>query len=114
LSTQNPLARPAISSDCVHVDLDALRAGGRADFDLRVIASSGTELVGYTGFHQESISVGRVKDDPTWDAAVDLSTPLESADLKFFYPFTTTLVEIRLDREPLPFVGDNKVFRFLS
>jgi len=99
---------------CFHVDLDALKARGRADLNLRVIASSGTELVGYTGFQQDKIPVGRVKDDPKWDAAVDLSTPLQSADLKFFYPFTTTLVEIRMDREPMPFVGDNKVFKFLS
>jgi hypothetical protein len=28
-----------------------------------------------------------------------------------FWPFTTTLVEIVLDREPLPFEGENGVVR---
>jgi len=31
---------------------------------------------------------------------------------KFFYPFTTTLIELRLNREPLPLTGKNEVAWF--
>jgi hypothetical protein len=33
-------------------------------------------------------------------------------DFTFFYPFTTTLVELRLNREPLPPEKANKVCWF--
>ena len=29
-------------------------------------------------------------------------TAMLTQDFKFFYPFTTTLIELRLNREPLP------------
>jgi pimeloyl-ACP methyl ester carboxylesterase len=98
---------------CFHVDLNALREVAQSDLGMRIIASSGTDLVGYTGVQPDTIPLGRVGDETKWDAAVDLSTALERADLDFFYPFTTTLVEIRLNREPLPLVGESRVFKFL-
>ncbi|NBD23752.1 hypothetical protein [Paenibacillus glycinis] len=50
----------------------------------------------------------------TWHARLDLSSLLGASDVKFFYPFTTTLVELRLNREPLPLTGTNYVCRFID
>lgn len=33
--------------------------------------------------------------------------------VRFFYPYTTTLIELWLNREPLPPTGENRVLRFL-
>lgn len=51
---------------------------------------------------------------------MDLTTLLhERSDPKartasFFYPYTTTLVEVRLNREPMPLSGVNRVLRLDS
>lgn len=44
-----------------------------------------------------------------WTGVIDLSS-LEK--ISFFYPFTTTLAEIRLNREPQPAIGRNDVLWF--
>jgi hypothetical protein len=43
---------------------------------------------------------------------VDISSLLTDTGIKFFYPFTTTLIELRLNREPLPLIGKNEVAWF--
>jgi hypothetical protein len=47
-----------------------------------------------------------------WDAALDISSLADDTGIKFFYPFTTTLIELKLNREPLPLTGKNEVCRF--
>jgi hypothetical protein len=51
--------------------------------------------------------------DPSgkWDARFDLPATVDN--VAFFYPFTTTLIEIRINREPLPLVWVNAVLWFL-
>ena len=52
-------------------------------------------------------------DDPelhrTWYGTIDLSSVLPGGAMRFFHPFTTTFVEVRLDREPL--TGEGMVIR---
>ncbi|HEY7055036.1 MAG TPA: hypothetical protein VH458_00860 [Vicinamibacterales bacterium] len=99
---------------CFHVDLDALGKQASADLQMRIVADSGTELVGYVGFQDEGIPLGPVgAKESIFDAAVALSEPLDRQKVAFFYPFTTTLLEVRMDREPLPVEGVNRVFKFL-
>lgn len=100
---------------CFHVDLRALQPARRHGLCLRIIASSGTELVGYHGAGSEKVSAGatRRRGEGKWDATIDLSEGLRRAGLEFFVPYTTTLVEIRLNREPMPLVGESRVFRFV-
>ncbi len=43
---------------------------------------------------------------------VNLSPLVDDEGVKFFYPFTTTLVELRLNREPLPVEGVNRICWF--
>lgn len=97
-----------------HVNLSKVNAGDLESLLLRVIASSGSQLVGYTGFGSDRIgdsSSGTTREGK-WDGSLDLSELLGDAAVSFFYPFTTTLVEIRVNREPLPLAGRNEVLWF--
>jgi hypothetical protein len=97
---------------CFHVDLDALRLDHRLRLALRIIASSGTELVGYRGFHSSpSFDIAK-REEGKWDAVIEFDQTIGSRDVQFFWPYTTTLVEIRLNREPMPPDGVNRVFWF--
>jgi pimeloyl-ACP methyl ester carboxylesterase len=99
---------------CFHVDLKDAHVRDLDTLALRVIASSGSHLVGYTGFGTDK--VGDTSDGSTrpgkWDGTLNLSSLLGDAKVKFFYPFTTTLVELKLNREPLPLSGKNEVCWF--
>jgi hypothetical protein len=96
---------------CFHVKLSQLDYKRLKNLWIRVIASSGSQLVGYQGFGSASDATGTTSDGK-WDAALDISALAGDANVKFFYPFTTTLVEIRLNREPLPLTGKNEVCWF--
>jgi len=99
---------------CFHVDLDALGKQASADLRMRVVAESGTELVAYIGYQGEGIPLGQVgATESIFDAAVELSAPLDQQKVSFFYPFTTTLLEVHMDREPMPAEGVNRVFKFV-
>lgn len=100
---------------CFHLDLTKLDPAGRRTLELRVIARSGTELIGYYGHASETFTPGgEEREDPgKWDARVDLTPWLREEQVKFFWPFTTTLVEIRLNREPMPPTGVNEVLKFV-
>lgn len=95
---------------CFHVNLDRLPDAAELDaFEMRLTASSGSQLVGYRGF--DLLANSDVAGLPVEEARVDLMPVLvaEGRPFTFFYPFTTTLVEIRLNREPLPTDGKNGV-----
>lgn len=95
---------------CFHVDLASAELGDRP-IGLRLLAHSGTDLVGYRGYRQRmTVTDGRGSDG--WDGLIDLSELAN--DTRFFRPLTTTLVEIRLDREPLPARGESRLVRILS
>lgn len=86
-----------------HVRLRDVKRTTIAGLRLRVLARSGSSAVGYRG-------VGSTRADG-WDGAIDLTDAWPDRDVKMFWPFTTTLIEIVLDREPLPFEGENRVLR---
>ena len=88
---------------CFHVNLSKIGVEKLENLWLRVMASSGSQIVGYQGFGT---------DDGKWDAELDISSLIDDVGVRFFYPFTTTLVEIRMNREPLPLTGINKVCWF--
>lgn len=85
----------------------------KANLFLRVSASSGTKLVGYRGHGTHA--PGEFSDGIT-NVVIDMTGRLQPGDAKaFFEPFTTTFVEIILDREPHPFEDDarSQVLQFL-
>jgi pimeloyl-ACP methyl ester carboxylesterase len=98
---------------CFHVRLADLDYKKISNLWIRVIASSGSQLVGYHGFGSEkSLADTSRGTDGKWDAALDISSLADDTGTKFFYPFTTTLIELRLNREPLPLTGKNEVCWF--
>ncbi|HUR00685.1 MAG TPA: hypothetical protein VM166_14640 [Gemmatimonadaceae bacterium] len=97
---------------CFHVKLEDLDYKRLRNLWIRVIASSGSQLVGYQGFGSEAPSVSAASSEGKWDASIDISSLADDTGIKFFYPFTTTLVELRLNREPLPLTGKNEVCWF--
>lgn len=96
---------------CFHVDLDKLGWKDLKSLRARLIASSGSELVGYHGIGSEKKPLEPAGRESKWDAELDLSALLKN-ETSFFYPFTTTLVELRLNREPLPLSGRNEICWF--
>lgn len=100
---------------CLHVDLAKLRPDEQRTLQLRLIAQSGTDLVAYYGHNSETFTAaGEHEAQPgKWDAKIDLTRWLRDEKVKFFYPFTTTLVEIQLNREPMPPIGVTTLLRFL-
>jgi hypothetical protein len=54
----------------------------------------------------------RDEDDLASDARVDMTRLLSDDKVEFLFPYTTTLVEIRVHREPMPATGVNNVLRF--
>jgi hypothetical protein len=97
---------------CFHVDLDKLEPEKQDTLALRVIASSGTELVGYHGFNSSDDLTLPARDKNKWDAVIQFDSAIGGKDVKFFFPYTTTLVELRMNREPMPLSGVNSVFWF--
>lgn len=91
---------------CFHVNLTDLHKREMNTLKMRLIASSGSALVGYHGTGSEKIrltgGVPNAESGGKWDAQLDLSQYLDDPQFNFFYPFSTTLIELKLNREPLP------------
>ena len=103
---------------CFHVNLTTLhpRLAALSGHELwvRVIASSGSTLVGYHGVKSEKFTQGmkEMVVEGKWDAKIRLELDAKS-EMKLFFPFTTTFVEIKLNRDPIPFgEGPNKLVTF--
>lgn len=91
---------------CFHLNLAKLppnlRDGG-GTLLIQVIASTGSRLVGYQAFGDTN---------SIQDVTLDISPLLKTKEFSLFYPFTTTLIQLVLNREPLPLDGKNDVFWF--
>lgn len=96
---------------CYHVNLDEIDYMNLKNIRLELTASSGSELVGYSQFYKDDL----VYDiHPTSTISLDLTPYTTNSDLKFFFPFTTTLIELILNREPLPLNRENKIVSFIE
>jgi pimeloyl-ACP methyl ester carboxylesterase len=99
---------------CFHVNLTEIKPENLTNLWLRIIASSGSQLVTYCGYGSD-----KMKDDQQvnttgkWDAELDITWLLNNPDIKLFYPLTTTLIELKLNREPFPLTGKNEMCWFL-
>jgi hypothetical protein len=106
---------------CFHVNLTRLKREYRQkhldNLWIRIIASSGSQLVGYHGIGSEKLpdDLAGMNHDGLWDAQVRLPSVFGDDALKFFYPYTTTFIDICLNRDPLPFgLVENRVCSFLQ
>ncbi len=97
---------------CFHINLDDIPGFGNQELQVEFIASSGTKLLGYFKYIEDGpTAIIPGPDDPTF--TMDLTPLFKNADINFFYPFTTTLIEIILNREPLPLRDKNQIAGFL-
>jgi hypothetical protein len=88
---------------CFHVNLTNLAGRITRDLRMNLIASSGTQMIGYLGYSSDDAS----------RAAIEIDLPAVLDGVRIFYPYTTTLVEITINREPLPLDRASKVLKFL-
>jgi hypothetical protein len=89
-----------------HVRLRDVKRTTIAGLELKVLARTGSSAIGYRG-------IGSNRSDG-WAGVIDLTKTWPDREVSLFWPFTTTLLEIVLDREPLPFLGENRVVRLAT
>jgi hypothetical protein len=113
---------------CFHVNLAKVANENLKNLWLRVFVSSGSEFVAYQGHGtlpgaaDPVIEVGGNPFDGegSTELEIDLSEHLpkqigdNGSGVGFFEPFTTTLVELRFNREPFPFTGASRLLRWLK
>ena len=108
---------------CFHVNLAKVVREDLKDLWLRVMVSSGSKLVAYQGYGTTADARSEVRevggepldDEGSTELEIDLTEHLpQGPGTDFFSPFTTTLVQIRFNREPWPFDGATKLLRWLS
>ena len=76
----------------------------------RINASSGTELLAFQGYSSEATTQLGATVEPV---EIDLDD-LGNGNGTMFYPFTTTLIQIKLNREPLPMDKVSRLLTFLD
>ena len=94
---------------CFHVQLGALPDLTGKRLIARICASTGTELVGYQGYGANTAESAAPEFGPV-DLDISAFNGSQSDKPALFYPFTTTLLEIILNREPIPPV---KIFQWM-
>lgn len=98
---------------CFHVNLDELRPERLESLHLQIIASARSRFVGYLGFNSTTVSAG--SQIPSLQViTLNISDVLKKRQFEFFKEFTTTLVELKLNREPLPHDALNGVCQFIE
>jgi hypothetical protein len=106
----------AYSSDaslrCFHVNLTQLDADSLSELDLLITASTGTQLVTYNGFGTQTYKPprGGHRGANRWQGTMSVTPLLRHETTRLFWPYTTTLLELMIDREP---VG-KRVLHFLD
>jgi hypothetical protein len=92
---------------CYHVNLDTIGLENLKNLRLELTASSGSELISYCDYLETGTQ-------PKPFVALDMTAAIRDSEIRFFYPFTTTLIELKLNREPQPMWQENKLVHFLK
>jgi hypothetical protein len=100
---------PDSSYRCFHVRLPVGLSGGGVKLRARINASTGTELLAYQGYGSEARQLGSTAEP----VEIDLDD-LGEGNGSMFCPFTTTLIQIVLNREPLPLDKVSRLLTFLA
>jgi hypothetical protein len=95
---------------CFHIRLPEGISSGQVPLRVRIHASTGTELVAYQGYGSDDVRTKMEADAEPVE--IDLNGFGENND-SLFHPFTTTMVEIVLNREPSPLNAVSEIFKFL-
>lgn len=93
---------------CFHMRLPKGLSAGQFPLRARIQASTGTAILAYQGYSSDVKALSETPEPVDVDV-----TDLGPGNGSLFYPFTTTLIEIVLNREPLPFDGPCEILKFL-
>jgi hypothetical protein len=93
---------------CFHIRLPKGIEQIGTPLQIRITASSGTTLMAYQGYGSDDD--GKTMTATAGPVIVQVNG---LGDATLFYPFTTTLVEIILNREPSPLDKVSDIFKFL-
>lgn len=94
---------------CFHIRLPNGMCRREIPLQIRINASSGTALMAYQGYgSNDSGKTMTAKAEPVIIEVNGLG------DTSLFFPFTTTLVEIIINREPSPLNAVSDIFKFLD
>jgi hypothetical protein len=97
---------------CFHVHLPEGISGGKTQLRVRINASSGTELIAYQGYGSDDVRT--TMEAEAKPVEIDLTGFGQNSQDSLFHPFTTTMVEIVLNREPAPLNAVSRIFNFLE
>jgi hypothetical protein len=96
---------------CLHVQLPKGITTTPRPMQIRFQASTGTEAVTYQGYGSDDVKMEmRADSDPV---TIDITDALKDKNATLFHPFTTTLVEVVLNRVPYPFDKVEGIFEWL-
>jgi len=109
MSTDVHAYGPDSSYRCFHVRLPAGLSSGGVKLRARINASTGTQLLAYQGYGSEARQLGSTAEP----VEIDLDN-LGPDNGTMFHPFTTTLLEIVLNREPMPLDKVSPLLTFLE
>lgn len=106
---------------CFHIRLPQGISKTNASLKIRVHASSGTTLIGYQGYKdlqpaQQPLGSPANEGQPMSAEAVPVILNVDdlgNGNNSLFHPFTTTLIELLISREPLPLQGISQVLKFV-
>ena len=105
---------------CFHIRLPQGISNESGNLKIRVHASSGAQIIGYQGYKEiqpapqaTSLAIqGQEMDAESAPVILNVGDLGDDA-ASLFHPFTTTLIELRLSREPLPLEKVSKVLEFV-
>ncbi|HEY6348895.1 MAG TPA: hypothetical protein VI636_05735 [Candidatus Angelobacter sp.] len=92
---------------CFHLRLPKGISSAGTPIHVRINASTGTELMAYRAYGAGVQNLGADAEPVELDI-----TKLDGGKGTLFYPFTTTMIEILLNREPLPFNQESRILAF--
>ena len=96
---------------CLHVQLPKGITTTPRPMQIRFQASTGTDVVTYQGYGSNNSKMEmRADSDPI---TIEITGELKEKNATLFHPFTTTLVEVVLNRVPYPFDKVQGIFEWL-
>jgi hypothetical protein len=99
---------PDESYRCFHIRLPKGIAQKEKDLSVCINASTGTELMAYRAYGAGTRRELSAENEPIRLAIKELA----AGGGTLFYPFTTTMIEIKINREPCPFDQMARIFNF--
>lgn len=98
---------------CLHVQLPKGITTNPKPMQIRFQASTGTNVIAYQGYGSGDVKreMLRADDDPV---IIDITDALKDKNATLFHAFTTTLVEVVLNRVPYPFDQVKGIFEWLE